>query len=67
MRTCKARINWINDGRLQRQQFALTPIISDKERTDHAFTLPLEMLSPDMYEGQVITIQIDNGNRDIDT
>lgn len=61
MRTCKARINWIDK---KHKQFAVSLLLPTGEV---AILLPLIVLSPDIKEGQVITIQIDEGDRDIDT
>lgn len=61
MRTCKARINWIDERRTK--HFAVSLLLPTRE---DAILLPLAMLPPDMKEGQVITIQIgriDEGDR----
>lgn len=59
MRCVCAKINWIAE-----RSFAVEIDCGSRKV---AVEFPIEMLTPDMVEGQRITIQIDEGDRRVDT
>lgn len=68
MRSEKAFIKWISK---QRRRFAIEIQVETRGVKANpygvAVELPIDLLSEGMQEGQQVTIQIDGGDRDIDT
>lgn len=68
MRTRKAVIKWISK---QRRRFAIEIQVKTTGAKANpygvAVELPIDLLSEGMREGQQVTIQVDDGDRDMDT